>query len=40
MIFESQYILIPLFYPMDLKEISKQVYVDCQGLEAETGKEL
>ena len=40
MIFESQYILIPLFHPMDLKESSKRVYMDCQGLEAKTGEEL
>ena len=25
---------------MDLKESSKRVYMDCQGLEAETGEEL
>lgn len=40
MIFESQYILIPLFHPMAFKQISKQGCVDCQGLEAETGEEL
>lgn len=40
MIFKRQYILILLSHPIDLKEISKWVCMDYQGLEAEKGEEL